>query len=163
MHTYSHASSRLLLVTWISHDCKCAFSKCTLTVMRVLVNCSNWLQIATLKFMISGLNCGTLEPCTGTTIQGANIKVGFFMSSSCGGVGKMTFYELIFLWQFSMKLLGLLTTKHIFSFILGCPQDFNFARPFWYGWVEWAKWPGKFKGLWASWIKQKKMFCGQET
>ena len=37
MHTYSHASSRLLLVTWISHDCKCAFSKCTLTVMRVLV------------------------------------------------------------------------------------------------------------------------------
>ena len=23
-----------------------------------------------------------------------------------------------------------------FSFILGCPQDFHFARPFWYGWVE---------------------------
>ena len=22
------------------------------------------------------------------------------------------------------------------SFILGCPQDFNFAWPFWYGWVE---------------------------
>ena len=35
-----------------------------------------------------------------------------------------------------MKLLGLPTTKHLFSFILGCPQDFNFARPFWYGWVE---------------------------
>ena len=42
----------------------------------------------------------------------------------------MTFYELIFLWQFSMKLLGLLTTKHFFSFILGCQQDFNFAWPF---------------------------------
>ena len=48
----------------------------------------------------------------------------------------MTFYESIFLRQFSMKLLGLPTTKHFFSFILGCPQDFNFARPFWYGWVE---------------------------
>ena len=24
-----------------------------------------------------------------------------------------------------MKLLGLLTTKHFFSFILGCTQDFN--------------------------------------
>ena len=35
-----------------------------------------------------------------------------------------------------MKLLGLPTTKHFFSFILGCPQDFNFARPFWYGRVE---------------------------
>ena len=35
-----------------------------------------------------------------------------------------------------MKLLGLPTTKHFLSFILGCPQDFNFARPFWYGWVE---------------------------
>ena len=42
----------------------------------------------------------------------------------------MTFYESIFLRQFSMKLLGLPTTKHFFSFILGCPQDFNFARPF---------------------------------
>ena len=48
----------------------------------------------------------------------------------------MTFYESIFLRQFSMKLLGLPTTKHFFSFILGCPQDFNFARPFWYGQVE---------------------------
>ena len=48
----------------------------------------------------------------------------------------MTFYESIFLRQFSMKLLGLLTTKHIFSFILGCPHDFNFDRPFLYGWVE---------------------------
>ena len=37
-----------------------------------------------------------------------------------------------------MKLLGLPTTKHFFSFILGFPQDFNFARPFWYGWVETA-------------------------
>ena len=45
-------------------------------------------------------------------------------------------YESIFLWQFSMKLLGLPTTKHFLSFILGCPQDFNFARQFWYGWVE---------------------------
>ena len=35
-----------------------------------------------------------------------------------------------------MTLLGLLTTKHFLSFILGCPQDFNFAWPFWYGWVE---------------------------
>ena len=35
-----------------------------------------------------------------------------------------------------MKLLGLPTTKYFFSFILGCPQDFNFAWPFWYGWVE---------------------------
>ena len=35
-----------------------------------------------------------------------------------------------------MKLLGLPTTKHFFSFILGCPQDFNFAQLFWYGWVE---------------------------
>ena len=35
-----------------------------------------------------------------------------------------------------MKLLGLLTTKHFFSFILGCPQDFNFAWPLWFGWVE---------------------------
>ena len=43
---------------------------------------------------------------------------------------QMTFYESIFLWQFSMRLLGLLTTKHFFSFILGCPQDFNFAWPF---------------------------------
>ena len=42
----------------------------------------------------------------------------------------MTFYELIFLRQFLMKLLGLPTTKHFISFILGCPQDFNFARPF---------------------------------
>ena len=42
----------------------------------------------------------------------------------------MTFYESIFLRQFSMKLLGLLTTKHFFSVILECPQDFNFARPF---------------------------------
>ena len=41
-----------------------------------------------------------------------------------------------FLRQFSMKLLGLLTTKHFFSFILGCPQDFNFAWPFQYGCVE---------------------------
>ena len=42
----------------------------------------------------------------------------------------MTFYESFFLRQFAMKLLGLPTTKHFFSFILGCPQDFNFARPF---------------------------------
>ena len=43
----------------------------------------------------------------------------------------MTFYESIFLRQFSMKLLGLPTTKDFFfSFILGCPQDFNFAQPF---------------------------------
>ena len=35
-----------------------------------------------------------------------------------------------------MKLLGLPTTKHFFSFILGYPQAFNFARLFWYGWVE---------------------------
>ena len=35
-----------------------------------------------------------------------------------------------------MKLLGLPTTKHVFSFILGCPQGFNSARQFWYGWVE---------------------------
>ena len=35
-----------------------------------------------------------------------------------------------------MTLLGLPTTKHFFSFILGCPQDFNFAWPFWYGWIE---------------------------
>ena len=48
----------------------------------------------------------------------------------------MTFYELIFLRQFPMKLLGLPTTKHFLSFILGCPQDLHFARPFWYGWVE---------------------------
>ena len=48
----------------------------------------------------------------------------------------MTFYESIFLRQFSTKLLGLPTTKHFSSFILGCPQDFYFARPFWYGWVE---------------------------
>ena len=48
----------------------------------------------------------------------------------------MTFYESIFLRQFSMKLLGLLTTKHFFSLILGCPQDINFARPIWYGWGE---------------------------
>ena len=34
------------------------------------------------------------------------------------------------LWQFSMKLLGLPTTKHFFSFILGCPQDFNFPGRF---------------------------------
>ena len=26
--------------------------------------------------------------------------------------------------------------KTFFSLILGCPQDLNFARPFWYGWVE---------------------------
>merc|ERR1712020_304069 len=33
--------------------------------------------------------------------------------------------------------MGLPTTKHFFfSLILGCPQEFNFARPFWYGWVE---------------------------
>ena len=75
----------------------------------------------------------------------------------------MTFYELIFLRQFSMKLLGLPIAKHVFSFILGCRQNFNFARPFWYGWVEtglngrnwaewaeWAKWPGKVQVLWAS-------------
>ena len=43
---------------------------------------------------------------------------------------QMTFYESIFLQQFSMKLLGLLITKHFFSFILGCPQDFNFAQMF---------------------------------
>ena len=42
----------------------------------------------------------------------------------------MTFYESIFLRQFSMKLLGLPTAKHFFSFILGCPPDFNFAQPF---------------------------------
>ena len=48
----------------------------------------------------------------------------------------MTFYVSIFLRQFSMKLLGLPTTKYFFSFILGCLQDFNFAQPFWYGWVE---------------------------
>ena len=42
----------------------------------------------------------------------------------------MTFYESIFQRKFSMKLLGLLTTKHYFGFILGCPQDFNFARAF---------------------------------
>ena len=42
----------------------------------------------------------------------------------------MTFYESIFLRQFSMKLLGLPTTKHFSSFILGCPQDFNFPWPF---------------------------------
>ena len=47
----------------------------------------------------------------------------------------------------SMKLLGLPTTKHFFSFILGCPQDFNFAWPFWFDWFEWAKWPGKIKVL----------------
>ena len=35
-----------------------------------------------------------------------------------------------------MKLSGLLNTKHFYSFILGCPQVFNFAQPFWYGWVE---------------------------
>ena len=35
-----------------------------------------------------------------------------------------------------MELLGLPTTKHFFSFIVGCPQDFNFDQPFWYGWVE---------------------------
>ena len=35
-----------------------------------------------------------------------------------------------------MKLLDLLTTKYFFSFILGCSQDLNFARSFWYGWVE---------------------------
>ena len=59
----------------------------------------------------------------------------------------MTFYESIFLWQFSMKLLGLPTTKHFFSFILGCPQDFNFARPFWYGWVETAL---NWQNCWAK-------------
>ena len=48
----------------------------------------------------------------------------------------MTFYESIFFRQFSMKLLGLPTTKIFFSFILGCPQDLHFARPFWYGWGE---------------------------
>ena len=46
-----------------------------------------------------------------------------------------TFYESIFLQQFSMKLLGLPTKKHFFCFILGCPHDFNFAWPFWYGQV----------------------------
>ena len=34
------------------------------------------------------------------------------------------------------EALGLPTTKHYFNFIVGCPQDFNFGRPFWYGWVE---------------------------
>ena len=74
----------------------------------------------------------------------------------------MTFYETIFLRQFSMKLLGLLTTRHFFSFILGCPQDFNFAQPFWYGWVEtglngqngWAK----LKSYGHPRIKLKKSF-----
>ena len=42
----------------------------------------------------------------------------------------MMFYESIFLRQFSMKLLGLPTTKHFFSFILGYPQDMHFAWPF---------------------------------
>ena len=42
----------------------------------------------------------------------------------------MTFYESIFLRQFSIKLLGLPTTKYFFSFILECPHDFNFAWPF---------------------------------
>ena len=42
----------------------------------------------------------------------------------------MTFYEGIFLRQFSMKLLGLPTTKHFFSFILECPQDLSFAQLF---------------------------------
>ena len=51
MYTYSHARSRLLIVIWISHDCKCTFFKpnlrlgykkcthpnnCTLTVMQDL-------------------------------------------------------------------------------------------------------------------------------
>ena len=52
-----------------------------------------------------------------------------------------------------MKLLGLLTTKYFFSFILGCPQDFNFARPFWYGWVE--------TGLNGQNIQPKLKSCGQ--
>ena len=33
------------------------------------------------------------------------------------------FMNRFFLRQFSMKLLGFPTTKHFFSFILGCPQD----------------------------------------
>ena len=74
----------------------------------------------------------------------------------------MTFYESIFLRQFPMKLLGLPTTKHFFSFIQGCPPDFNFARPFWYGWVEtglngqndWAK----LKSCGHPRIKLKKCF-----
>ena len=42
----------------------------------------------------------------------------------------MTFYESIFLRQFSMKLLGLPTTKRFLSFILGCLQDMYSAWPF---------------------------------
>ena len=70
----------------------------------------------------------------------------------------MTFYESIFLQQFSMKLL-------FFRFILGCPQDFYFARHFGmatYGWVEtglkgqngWAK----LKSYGHARIKLKKYF-----
>ena len=66
-----------------------------------------------------------------------------------------------------MKLLGLPTTKHCFSFILGSPQDFNFAWPFWYGWVETGlngqNGRAKLKSFGHPRIKLKKMFCGQET
>ena len=58
----------------------------------------------------------------------SSVKIIFL--TCCVYNNQMMFYESIFLRQFSMKLLGLLTTKHFFSFILGCPQDFNFARPF---------------------------------
>ena len=80
----------------------------------------------------------------------------------------MMFYKSIFLRQFSMKLLGLLTTKHFFSFILGCPQDFHFAWPFWYGWVETGlngqNGQAKLKSCGHPRIKLKKCFvCGQET
>ena len=42
----------------------------------------------------------------------------------------------ILLRHFSMKLLRSPTHKTCFSFALGCPQDFNFARQFWCGRVE---------------------------
>ena len=62
-----------------------------------------------------------------------------------------------------MKLLGLPTTKHFFSFILGCLQDFNFAQPFWYGWVEIGLNGRNSRAKWKSCghprIKLKKMFC----
>ena len=48
----------------------------------------------------------------------------------------MMFYESNFFVAILNEAFRSPDHKNFFSFILGCPQDFNFAQPFRYGWVE---------------------------
>ena len=92
----------------------------------------------------------------------------YFAITSKNGTGTVDDVFLFdFLQQFTMKLLCLPTTKHIFSFILVCPQDFNFAWPFWYDWVETGlngqNSQAKLKSYGHPRIKLKTCFVSQET